>query len=176
MDVDVVGVPVDEHGRLTGAELREALAEAGADDVFAVVATGGTTNFGIVDDLAGVAEVCRGAGSGCTSTARTAAPAWPRRACAQLFDGIEHADSFIVDPHKWLFAPFDAARWSTGTRRRDGPRTPSTPATSTSSTDGRRLEPLRLRLPPDPPRPRPAVLVLLGGPRHRAYTEAIERR
>jgi glutamate/tyrosine decarboxylase-like PLP-dependent enzyme len=25
-----------------------------------------------------------------------------------LFDGIEHADSFIVDPHKWLFAPFDA--------------------------------------------------------------------
>ena len=25
-----------------------------------------------------------------------------------LFDGIERADSFIVDPHKWLFAPFDA--------------------------------------------------------------------
>ena len=24
-----------------------------------------------------------------------------------LFDGIERADSFIVDPHKWLFAPFD---------------------------------------------------------------------
>jgi glutamate/tyrosine decarboxylase-like PLP-dependent enzyme len=25
-----------------------------------------------------------------------------------LFKGLEHADSFIVDPHKWLFAPFDA--------------------------------------------------------------------
>ena len=25
-----------------------------------------------------------------------------------LFDGIERADSFIVDPHKWLFAPYDA--------------------------------------------------------------------
>ena len=25
------------------------------------------------------------------------------------YDGIEHADSFIVDPHKWLFAPFDCA-------------------------------------------------------------------
>ena len=29
-------------------------------------------------------------------------------ASAPLFDGIERADSFIVDPHKWLFAPFDA--------------------------------------------------------------------
>ena len=27
--------------------------------------------------------------------------------CAAAFDGIERADSFIVDPHKWLFAPFD---------------------------------------------------------------------
>jgi L-2,4-diaminobutyrate decarboxylase len=26
----------------------------------------------------------------------------------QRFDGIERADSFIVDPHKWLFAPFDS--------------------------------------------------------------------
>ena len=25
-----------------------------------------------------------------------------------LYDGIERADSFIVDPHKWLFAPYDA--------------------------------------------------------------------
>ena len=25
------------------------------------------------------------------------------------YDDIEHADSFILDPHKWLFAPFDCA-------------------------------------------------------------------
>ncbi len=42
------------------------------------------------------------------STAPTAGPAWPRRASATCSDGIEHADSFIVDPHKWLFAPFDS--------------------------------------------------------------------
>ena len=79
----------------------------GPDTFFAVVATSGTTNFGIVDDLASVAEVCRSTASGSTSTARTAVPASPRPRCATCYAGIEHADSFIVDPHKWLFAPFD---------------------------------------------------------------------
>ena len=76
--------------------------------MFAVTATAGTTNAGIVDDLAGVAAECRkrdvwlhvdgaygGAGSGGAE----------RRAPLR---GIEDADSFIVDPHKWLFAPYDA--------------------------------------------------------------------
>ena len=62
-------------GRLTGAALREALDADGADGVFAVVATAGTTNVGLVDDLAGVAAVAASAGCGCTSTAPTAAPA-----------------------------------------------------------------------------------------------------
>ena len=45
---------------------------------------------------------------GCTSTARTAAPRSAAPSVRQLFAGIERADSFIVDPHKWLFAPFDS--------------------------------------------------------------------
>ena len=50
-------VPTDDH-RLTGAELRAALAaDPLADDVIGVVATAGTTNAGIIDDLAGVADV-----------------------------------------------------------------------------------------------------------------------
>ena len=32
-----------------------------------------------------------------------------RPACGAAYAGIEHADSFVVDPHKWLFAPFDCA-------------------------------------------------------------------
>ncbi len=49
----------------------------------------------------------RSSASGCTSTARTGAPPSRHRACRPLFAGIERADSFIVDPHKWLFAPYD---------------------------------------------------------------------
>ncbi len=108
MDIDVLAVPVDDQGRLLGSELAKALDAHGRDDVFAVVGTGGTTNYGIVDDLAGLADVCAERGlwlhiDGAYGLAALAAPS--RRA---LFDGIERADSFIVDPHKWLFAPFDA--------------------------------------------------------------------
>src|SRR6478672_10867013 len=107
MDTELVGVPVDEHMRLTGDNLRAVLEAEGPESFFAVVATAGTTNFGIVDDLASVAEVCRELGiwfhvDGAYGGAGLAAPS-----VRHLFEGIEHADSFIVDPHKWLFAPFD---------------------------------------------------------------------
>jgi glutamate/tyrosine decarboxylase-like PLP-dependent enzyme len=108
MDVDVLLVPVDEEGRLTGAELAKVLDEHEEDDVFAVHVTAGTTNYGIVDDIAGVAEVAKARGiwlhvDGAYGVAALCAPS-----VRHLFDGIEQADSFIVDPHKWLFAPFDA--------------------------------------------------------------------
>ena len=83
------------------------LEEHGPETFFAVVATCGTTNFGIIDDLASVAEVCREFGiwfhvDGAYGGAGLAAPS-----VRHLYAGIEHCDSFIVDPHKWLFAPFD---------------------------------------------------------------------
>jgi aromatic-L-amino-acid decarboxylase len=74
-----------------------------------VVATSGTTNAGIIDDLGGVASVAREYQlwfhvDGAYGGAGLFAPSVRTR-----YDGIEHADSFIVDPHKWLFAPFDCA-------------------------------------------------------------------
>jgi L-2,4-diaminobutyrate decarboxylase len=105
MDVDVLPVPVDGGWRLTGEALQAAL--EGADDVFAVVATAGTTNLGLIDDLPGLAAVCRERDlwlhvDGAYGLAGLCAPSVRAR-----FAGIEHADSLIVDPHKWLFAPFD---------------------------------------------------------------------
>ena len=107
MDAELVGVAGDEHQRLNGDNLRAVLEAEGPETFFAVVATAGTTNFGIVDDLDSVAKVCHEYGiwlhvDGAYGGAGLAAPT-----VRHLFTGIEHADSFIVDPHKWLFAPFD---------------------------------------------------------------------
>ena len=56
MDVDVVPVAPGEDGMLRGDAVRAALEEHGAS-VFAVVATAGSTNFGIVDDVASIAAL-----------------------------------------------------------------------------------------------------------------------
>ncbi len=111
MDADVATVPADERGRLLGAALRSTVAgltDADRERIVAVVATSGTTNAGVVDDLAGAADVATDLATwfhvdGAYGGAALAAPSVRHR-----FDGIERADSFIVDPHKWLFAPFDS--------------------------------------------------------------------
>ena len=110
MDVDVVHVPGDERGRMTSEGLRHRVGDLTEEEragLFAVVASAGVTNTGIVDDLAGVADVAAELGlwmhvDGAYGGAGLAAPS-----ARHLFDGIGRADSFIVDPHKWLFAPFD---------------------------------------------------------------------
>jgi L-2,4-diaminobutyrate decarboxylase len=108
MDVDLIEIPHDERGRLTGDRLAETLDAVDVDGLFAVVASAGSTNAGVVDDLAAVADVCRERDvwlhvDGAYGGAALLAPSARDR-----FRGIERADSFIVDPHKLLFAPFDA--------------------------------------------------------------------
>jgi len=109
LEMDPLIVRADDH-RLTGAGLRAAIAADGdPQSLAAVVATSGTTNAGIIDDLVGVAEVAGERAlwfhvDGAYGGAGLFAPSVRPR-----YDGIEHADSFIVDPHKWLFAPFDCA-------------------------------------------------------------------
>ena len=108
MDMEPIPVPVDIRFRLTAESLKRVLADRKPDGLCAVVASAGSTNAGAIDDLAGIAEVCAELGiwlhvdgayglAGLASASKRAA-----------FAGIERSDSFIVDPHKWLFGPYDS--------------------------------------------------------------------
>ncbi len=109
MDVDVLTVPVDDRGRLTGAAVQAALEAdpSRAPGAFAVVATAGTTNVGIVDELASVAAVAAEHDLWFHVDAAYGGAALAAPSVRGLFAGIERCDSLVVDPHKWLFAPFD---------------------------------------------------------------------
>jgi aromatic-L-amino-acid/L-tryptophan decarboxylase len=107
LELDALVVRTEDH-RLTGEALRAA-AEADGDpgSVAGVVATAGTTNAGIIDDLPGVAAVAQEFGWWFHVDAAYGGAGLLSPALRHLYDGMEHADSFIVDPHKWLFTPFD---------------------------------------------------------------------
>ncbi|MFV0606163.1 MAG: pyridoxal phosphate-dependent decarboxylase family protein [Niabella sp.] len=108
IDAEIILIEIEE--KLTANELNEILGQLPKEkraSVFAVVATGGTTNAGIIDDLESIASVCKmenlwfhvdcayGGGALATETVK------------HLFKGIEEADSITIDPHKWLFSPYD---------------------------------------------------------------------
>jgi glutamate/tyrosine decarboxylase-like PLP-dependent enzyme len=109
LEMDPLTVHTDDH-RLTGSALRAAIeADGDPGSLAAVVATAGTTNAGIIDDLDGLAALAREHEvwfhvDGAYGGAGLFAPSVRHK-----YDGIEHADSLVVDPHKWLFAPFDCA-------------------------------------------------------------------
>jgi glutamate/tyrosine decarboxylase-like PLP-dependent enzyme len=111
MDADVILAPADDGGRLTAGAIDATIDWLSAEDrqrLFAIVATAGTTNAGVVDDLSAAADSAARLGTwfhvdGAYGGAGLAAPS-----VRHLYAGVERADSFIVDPHKWLFAPFDS--------------------------------------------------------------------
>jgi glutamate/tyrosine decarboxylase-like PLP-dependent enzyme len=111
MDVDILKIETNSELRLDGEHVAKAIDELHATTnkrVFAIVGTAGSTNLGIVDDLASLAKTAKERNiwfhvDGAYGLAGLCAPS-----VRHLYRGVEEADSFIVDPHKWLFAPFDA--------------------------------------------------------------------
>lgn len=106
MDIDVIEVPTDARGVMTAQAAHAALQDPAG--VFAIVANAGATNCGAVDDIAGLARLAEEMQlwlhlDGAYGLAALADPG-----ARPLFDGIERAHSLIVDPHKWLFAPYDS--------------------------------------------------------------------
>ena len=101
---------LDTDGVLTGAAIRRSLADdADPTDICAVVATTGTTNAGIIDDVASVGDVARDLGWWLHVDGAYGGAGILSERVRERFAGIEQADSVVMDPHKWWFAPFDAA-------------------------------------------------------------------
>ena len=108
IDVDILLVPTeDQMSAQQLAQTIEQLDDHQRQRLFAVVATGGTTNAGIIDDLQGVGEICAKEQLWFHVDAAYGGGALVAPSVRHLFNGIELADSITIDPHKWLFSPYD---------------------------------------------------------------------
>jgi aromatic-L-amino-acid decarboxylase len=103
-------IPVNDRLQIDPARLEEAIADdrRAGHKPFCVVATAGTTNSGIVDDLTAIAEVCRRFDLWMHVDGAYGAAAVFSDKHRSLVRGIELADSITIDPHKWLAVPFAA--------------------------------------------------------------------
>ena len=108
VDVDVL--LVDTEDKLEGTTLQNVIDGLTAHQkqrLFAVVATGGTTNAGIIDDLKDIASICEQEKLWFHVDAAYGGGALAADSVRHLFNGIEKADSITIDPHKWMFSPYD---------------------------------------------------------------------
>jgi aromatic-L-amino-acid/L-tryptophan decarboxylase len=108
---NVVRVPLDAEFRMRPDALRDCIAEdrrAGKLPL-AIVATVGTTSTTSVDPVLAIAEVAREFGIWLHVDAAYAGIAAILPELRSLLDGVEMADSLVVNPHKWMFVPMDCS-------------------------------------------------------------------
>jgi len=108
---------VEKDARMLGMELRKIpvddelsmRVDVPLDDVAVVVATVGTTSFASVDPVRALAERAHAAGAWLHVDAAYAGSAWICEEERWSQDGVELADSLVVNPHKWLLVPVDCS-------------------------------------------------------------------
>jgi len=99
-------IPADAEYRLRPDALEDALA---AEETAAVVATVGTTSSTSVDPVPAIADLCERYGAWLHVDAAYAGSAMVCEELRWAWEGIERADSLVVNPHKWLFTPVDCS-------------------------------------------------------------------
>jgi len=106
---NVRALATDDAMRLHGETVRDAVAADRAAGLvpFLVVASAGTTSTGAIDELEPIADVCVRQKLWLHVDAAYGAFASLAPQGNTLLRGIEHADSVVLDPHKWLFVPFE---------------------------------------------------------------------
>ncbi|MFV0387861.1 MAG: pyridoxal phosphate-dependent decarboxylase family protein [Pyrinomonadaceae bacterium] len=108
IDADVLLVPTENRlERIDLQRMIDGLAARERNSLFAIIGTAGTTNAGIIDDLEGIADVCAKENIWFHADAAYGGGALASRKARSLFSGIEAANSVTIDPHKWLFSPYD---------------------------------------------------------------------
>jgi aromatic-L-amino-acid decarboxylase len=108
---------VEKDARMLGMDLRKQPVDADLrmtlpeklDDVACVVATVGTTSFASVDPVRELAAAAHAAGAWLHVDAAYAGPSWILEEERWSQDGVELADSLVVNPHKWLLVPMDCS-------------------------------------------------------------------
>jgi len=108
-------IPADRNFRMRPGALRDAVRADRADGrlPIAVVATVGTTSTTSVDPVPEIASVCEDEALWLHVDAAYAGPAAMVPGYEWVLAGAERADSLVLNPHKWLFTPFDLSAFYT---------------------------------------------------------------
>jgi glutamate/tyrosine decarboxylase-like PLP-dependent enzyme len=103
-------IPVNAALQLDPARLEEAIREdrSAGKKPFCLVATAGTTNSGVVDDIVALSEICRRHDLWLHVDGAYGAAAVFSNQHRDVVRGIQLSDSITMDPHKWLAMPYAA--------------------------------------------------------------------
>jgi aromatic-L-amino-acid/L-tryptophan decarboxylase len=103
-------IPTDRNNRMDNTVLEQTI----KDDLsqgcqpFMIIGTAGDVSTGVVDDLKGIAGLCRKYDLWFHVDGAYGAPAAVVPELKNMFAGMEEADSIALDPHKWLYSPLEA--------------------------------------------------------------------
>jgi glutamate/tyrosine decarboxylase-like PLP-dependent enzyme len=102
-------LPADDRQRLPPGAVERAIEadRAAGLDPFVILATAGTTSTGAIDPLPQLSELARREGLWLHVDGAYGAPARLTESGRTALAGIELADSLVLDPHKWLFQPYE---------------------------------------------------------------------
>jgi aromatic-L-amino-acid decarboxylase len=108
---NIIKIATDDDFRMRVDALEEAIARDRAAGMrpCAISATLGTTSTASVDPLPAIAEVAQRENVWLHVDAAYAGPSTIAPEFRWMWDGIEHADSIVVNPHKWMFTPIDCS-------------------------------------------------------------------
>lgn len=108
-------IPMDEQFRMIPAQLAKAIKEDKENGwlPFCVVGTVGTTSTTAIDPIPEIAKICQDENIWLHVDAAHAGAAAILPEKRHILDGCEHADSFYLNPHKWMFVPIDLSAFYT---------------------------------------------------------------